>query len=255
MFVVFVLVSAINSRAVEFENEEGQTNPNSVRISSKGVSLSWPAHLAKLGEEGVRCFTVSSELEQQIQDRLGKGNTYTTACRITESLVVLLAEHGSNSDPLSVLDLTRPGRPIELLRGLPWIERTLKDKSGVLHLIVGGAGLSLGFYGSTVSIFSTKTWKETILARQSGIDNQQYDVLECPEKGGYGYNTTKKVFQETHRYEDQDGDGFEDIIVETVETSCSTNKSRTSTAVFLATDHGFKKAARPQRSRKSRGRP
>jgi hypothetical protein len=257
IFVVFLLVcgalpSAANSRSIELEKAERQPNPNPVRVSSEGVSLSWPGHLGRLGEEEVRCLTVSSELEHQIQNRLGKGDTYTTACRITESLVVLLAEHGSNGDPLGVLDLERQGEPIELLRGLPWIERTLKDKSGVLHIVVGGSGLSLGLFGSTVFIYSTRTWKQTILARQFGVDSQG-EFLECPEKGGYGYDTTKKVFQEKHRYEDQNGDGFEDIIVETVETSCSTYESRTSTEVFLATDHGFKKKAPLQPSRKRKG--
>lgn len=256
--VVFVLVCgalppAASSRAVELEKAEQQPNPASVRVSSEIVSLTWPGHLGRFGEEGVRCLSVSAELEHQIQNRLGKGDTYTSACQITESLVVLLAEHGSNGDPLGVLDLSRQGGPIELLRGLPWIERTLKDRSGDLHIVVGGAGLSLGLYGSTVSIYSTRTWKQTILARQFGVDRQD-EFLECPEKGGYGYDTTKKVFQEKHRYEDQNRDGFEDIIVETVETSCSTYKSKTSTEVFLATDHGFKKAARLQPSRKSPSR-
>jgi hypothetical protein len=129
----------------------------------------------------------------------------------------------------------------------------LKDKSNTLYLVVGGARLSIGLYASIISIFSTITWEETILARQSGVDNQ-LGFLECPERGEYGYDTTKSIFEEKHRYEDQNGDGFEDIIVETLETSCSTHKSKTSTEVFLATDHGFKKAARPQRSRKSRSR-
>ena len=40
--------------------------------------------------------------------------------------------------------------------------------------------------------------------------------LEYPEKGGYGYETMKQVVEEKHTYEDQNGDGFEDIIVETV---------------------------------------
>jgi hypothetical protein len=217
IFIVFVLLcgalsSAAGSRAVELEKAERQPNPNSVRISSEGVSLPWPGRLGKLGEEGVRCLPVSSELEHQISDRLGEGDTYTTACRITESLVVLLAEHGSNGDPLGVLDLDRQGGPIELLRGLPWIERTLKDKSEVLHIVVGGASLRDGLLGSIVSIYSTKTWKQTILTRQFGIDSQD-GFLECPEKGGYGYDTTKKVIEEKHRYEDQNGDGSEEKLL------------------------------------------
>jgi hypothetical protein len=247
IFVVFVLVcgalpAAANSRSIELEKAERQPNPNPVRVSSEGASLSWPGHLGTTREKAVTCLIVSQELEHEIQDRLKKGHEYTTACRITESLVVLLREFGGNGDPLVVLDLTRRDEPIELSRGLPWVERILKDKSNTPYIVVGGTSLG-DLYYSIVSIYSTSTWEQTILARQVGVDNQN-GFLECPEKGGYGYDTTKSIFEEKHRYEDQNGDGFEDIIIETVETSCSTHKSKTSTEVFLATDHGFKKAAR-----------
>lgn len=222
---------------------------------SSASALSWPGHLGLLGEEAVHCLTVSPELERQIQERLEQGDTYTTACRITESIFVLLTERGGNGDPLGVLDLTRQGGPIEISRGLPWVERILRDRSNTPNIVVGGARLSFGLYGSMLSIYSTKTWKQTILARQFGVDTQDGGFLQCPERGGYGYETTKKVFQEKHRYEDQNGDGFEDIIVETVETSCLTHESKASTAVFLATMQGFKKATPAKTSRKKPVRP
>jgi hypothetical protein len=256
IFVVFVLVcgalpSAASSRSIELEKAEREPNPNLVRVSSEGASLSWPAHLGKTGEKAVTCLIVSPELEHEIQDRLKKGHEYTTACRITESLVVFLRQFGANGDPLVVLDLTRRDEPIELSRGLPWVERILKDKSNTPYIVVGGAMLG-DLFCSTVSIYSTSTWEQTILARQVGVENPP-GFLECPEKGAYGYDTTKNIFEEKHRYEDQNGDGFEDIIVETVETSCSTLRSKTSTEVFLATDHGFEKKAPLQPSRKRKG--
>lgn len=225
-------------------------NVDAQGVPNEGFTLSWPEHLGRTGEETITCLAVPRELEQEIRDRVEKGDeTYTAACRITESLVVLLGQLGRNSDPLSVLDLARRDKPIELVRGLPWAERIMKDKSGTPYIVVGAAHLGDVFH-SIVSIYSTRTWEQTVLAKQVGVDNQN-DFLECPEKGGYGYDTTKNVLQETHRYEDQNGDSFEDIVVETKETSCSTHNSKTSTIVFLATDHGFKKATPSRSSKKS----
>jgi hypothetical protein len=205
--------------------------------------LFWPDYLSgKTGGKGVACLPTPAEFGHEIEGRLGKDHLFTTACQITESLFILLREKGGNADPLGVLDLTRQGGPIELTRGLPWVDRILKDKSGTMHIVVGGAVLRMGFYGSAVDVYSTKTWKRMLLARAEGIENGS--SLECPEKGGYGYEATKQVLEEKHTYEDQNRDGFEDIVVETVETSCSTYKSRTNKTVFLATDHGFKEAAK-----------
>lgn len=132
------------------------------------------------------------------------------------------------------------------------MERILKDKSGTLHIVVGGARLTLGLYTSAVSIYSIKTWAGLSLARTEGIETG--GSLECPEKGGYGYDTMKLIIEETHSIEDQNGDGFEDISVETTETSCSTHKSRISNKVFLATDKGFKETTVLQSSQKHRGK-
>ena len=178
-----------SNRVAELEKAERQINPDPVIVPSAGTKLSWPNNLGKSGKRGVACLSGPTESAHQIEDRLGKNHVYTTACQITESLFVLLDEHGGNGDPLGILDLTRRGEPIELIRGLPWVERILKDKSGTRHIVVGGAVLRMGFYGSTVSIYSTRTWEGLILARAEGIENGG-SSLECPEKGGYGYETS-----------------------------------------------------------------
>ncbi|MGC4095676.1 MAG: lysozyme inhibitor LprI family protein [Nitrospira sp.] len=243
------LLEMTNIRTSELEKAERQINPDPVIVIDKGASLSWPNYLGKSGEEGVTCLSGSTELAHKIQDRLGHNHTYTTACQITESLFLLLDEQGGNRDPLDVLDLTRRGGPIKLIRGLPWAEKLLKDKSGTLHIVVGGAGLSLGFYGSTVRIYSTKSWEGVDLAHTEGIDNGS--SLECPEKGGYGYETIKNILEAIYRYEDHNSDGFEDIVVETVTTTCATHKSRSVTKVFLATENGFKVVTPLETSQKS----
>lgn len=225
----------------------------SLSIAGYRDRLYWPSYLGESGEKGVACLSGPTELQHEIEDRLGKAHVYTTACQITELLFILLAQNGGNGDPLGVLDLTRQGGPIKLIQGLPWVERILKDKSGTLHIVVGAAVLRLGLYGSIVQIYSTKTWEGLTLARAEGKQNQQSGFWECSEKGDDGYETTKQIVEEKHRYEDQNGDGFEDIVVETVETSCATYKSKISNKVFLATDHGFKEAAPP--SKKSKVRP
>ena len=183
------LLELTSNRVAELEKAERQINPDPVIVPSAGTKLSWPNNLGKSGKRGVACLSGPTESAHQIEDRLGKNHVYTTACQITESLFVLLDEHGGNGDPLGILDLTRRGEPIELIRGLPWVERILKDKSGTRHIVVGGAVLRMGFYGSTVSIYSTRTWEGLILARAEGIENGG-SSLECPEKGGYGYETS-----------------------------------------------------------------
>ncbi len=216
---------------------------------SSASALSWPGHL---GGEAVRCLTISPEDEHQVADRLGTDDSYTTACRVTESIVMLLAERGRNGDSLGVLDLKKTGSPIELGRGLPWIEKTLQDKSGVVHIVAGNGTLRDGNWSYLLALYSTITWSRTDFARRSGPDSE---VMVCPEAGEYNYSFTPKLVEESHRYEDRNGDGFEDIVVETVETSCLTQKSKASTAVFLATMQGFKKATPSKTSQKKPVRP
>lgn len=238
------------TRVAELEKAERLINPDPVIVPGEGKNLSWPNHLGKSEDAGVTCLSGQAELQQQIEDRLGNNHIYTTACQIMDSIFMLLDENGGNGDPLGVLDLTRRGGPIQLMRGLPWLERILKDKSGTVHIVAGGAGLSQGLYGSLVSIYSTKSWEGLMIARSVGIDNQS-SVLQCPEKGGYGYEATKEVLQETHKYEDTNGDGVEDVVVETLTTFCTSGKAKTTTKTFLATESGFKEVSLLQPSKKS----
>lgn len=219
---------------------------------SSASALSWPGNVGLLGEEAVQCLAISPEDEHQVTDRLGTDDAYTTACRVTESIVMLWAERGGNADSLGVLDLKRNGSPIELGRGLPWIEKTLRDKAGVLHIVAGNGTLRDGNWDAILSLYSTTTWSRIDLARRSGPDS---NFMVCPEAGEYNYSFTPKLVQESHRYEDRNRDGFEDIIIETVETSCLTHESKASTAVFLATMQGFKKATPSKTSRKKPVRP
>ena len=216
---------------------------------SSASALSWPGHL---GGEAVRCLTISPEDEHQVADRLGTDDSYTTACRVTESIVMLLSEQGGNGDSLGVLDLKKTGSPIELGRGLPWIEKTLRDKSGVVHIVAGTGTLRDDNWHYLLSLYSTTTWSRIDFARRSGPDS---NVMVCPEAGEYNYSLTTELVQESHRYEDRNGDGVEDIVVETVETFCLTQKSKASTAVFLATMQGFKKATPSKTSQKKPVRP
>jgi|CXWL01.1.fsa_nt_gi uncharacterized protein YecT (DUF1311 family) len=241
------------ARVAELENAERLVNPDPVIVPGEGKSLSWPNHLGRSEERGVACISGAAGFERQIEERLGSTHVYTTACQIADSIVMLLDEYGGNSDPIGVLDLTKRGGPIELGRGLPWLEKVIKDKSGALHIVVGNTVLRLGFLGSQLTLYSIKTWDGLAIANSSGVDDQS-GSLQCPEKGGYGYETTREVLKETHKYEDRNGDGFEDIVVETVITSCASGKTKTITKTFLATESGFKEAPTNQASNKVRSR-
>lgn len=241
------------ARADELEKAEQLVNPDPVIVPGKGKTLSWPNHLGRSEERRVACLAENAGFEGQVEERLGSNHFYTTACQIADSVVMLLDENGGNSDPIGVLDLTKRGGPIELGRGLPWLEKVIKDRSGALHIVVGNAVLRLGFLHSQLTLYSIKTWDGLAIANSSGVDDQS-GYLQCPDKGGYGYETTREVLKETHKYEDGNGDGFEDIVVETVITSCASGKTKTITKTFLATERGFKEAPTSQASNKARSR-
>lgn len=241
------------ARVAELEKAEQLVNPDPVIVPGEGRSLSWPNHLGRSEERRVACIAGTAGFDRQVEERLGSNHFYTTACQIADSIVMLLTENGGNSDSVGVLDLTRRGGPIELGRGLPWLEKVIKDRTGALHIIVGNAVLRMGFFGSQLTLYSIKTWDGLSIASSSGVDDQS-GSLQCPEKGGYGYEATREVLAETHKYEDRNGDGFEDIVVETVITSCASGKTKLTAKTFLATESGFKEAPTSQPSNKARSR-
>jgi uncharacterized protein YecT (DUF1311 family) len=209
------------------------------KVPEEGIALSWPDHWGRSPEAGGECLLESVEAHHQIEDRLGRNHIYTIACQISDSLYIFMNESGGSGNVLSVLDLTREGEPIVLVRGMPWIDRVLKDKSGVRHLVVGDKGLRYGPYQSDIFVYSARIWEGLAITRLEGVETQ-IASLECPHAGTCGYKTVSVGKQS---YEDKDRDGFEDIVVETVVTTCATNKSKTINKIFIATEDGFREVS------------
>lgn len=233
------LLELTSRRVAELEEVENQINPDPMIVPGEVKEVSWPNSLGGEPERSVPCADTTLDLRGQVQDRLGKNHPYTTACQITDAIYLLLDENGNN--PLGVLDVTRRGGPITINAG-PWVDRLIKDKSRTLHVVSGASGMTQGLLTSALHVVSTKTWQSVLLVTREWMDGRSFG---CPHKGDYGYDAVKQSVQATHKYSDQNGDGFEDIVIEVTENDCTTSKSKTYTKVFLATENGFKEASAP----------